>query len=191
MKKRKVREFMRKNVISANGNETLKSCAKKLAKNNIGCLIVLKGKEIEGIITERDLTRALAKGVNYKSSKIKDSMTKQIVYVSPGSKIIEAARLMKLHNIKHLPVMEKGKLAGMISNKDVIREIYFDKYLGLSAKKAWFVSLFWIFSIVMHEVITSYLGNSDVVFYAISRFVIPAYFVLVLIYTISMNRPGN
>ena len=188
MRERKVREFMVGNVLTVDESASLKQCAKVLAGKNIGCLVVLKGNKVTGIITERDLTRAMAKGADYKINTAKDFMSPQLIFVRPHNEIKEAVKLMKKYNIKHLPVIKEQKLVGIISNKDVIKEIYIDKYLMLSVKKAWLMASIWVLTAVVHFVLRDYFNKDNIFLFAVSRFVIPLYFILVLIYTISNSN---
>lgn len=93
-----------------------------LAKKNIGAVVVLEGEDLVGILSERDYARKVAiKGKSAKETKVSEIMTKQVICVEPSQPIEECMALMVGKNIRHLPVLEDGKLAGIISIGDVVK----------------------------------------------------------------------
>ena len=89
---------------------------------DVGALAVSKnGKKIVGIISERDVVRALRYyGVEIFDRTVSDLMTSKVVTCEPDEAISEISARMELHSIRHLPVIENGQLAGMISLRDVL-----------------------------------------------------------------------
>jgi len=83
----------------------LKEAARIMASKNIGCLLMVSGKKIKGIITERDLLKNFNKDI-----KVSQIMTKSVVSISPNAEISEAIRLMNSKRIKRLPVVDKDEL---------------------------------------------------------------------------------
>jgi CBS domain-containing protein len=93
----------------------LKEAARIMASKNIGCLLMVSGKKIKGIITERDLLKNFNKDI-----KVSQIMTKSVVSISPNAEISEAIRLMNSKRIKRLPVVDKDELVGIITATDLL-----------------------------------------------------------------------
>jgi len=96
-----------------------------MSEKGVGALIVLDDKgKVEGIISERDYARKVfLKGRSSKETYVKEIMTTELFAVSPTSTVEECMALMTEKRIRHLPVMEGEKLAGMISIGDVLKAI--------------------------------------------------------------------
>lgn len=116
-----VREVMTSKVITIPPDSTLEDAAKLMIKNDIGGVVVAKGAEPIGIITEKDFTIIIAKGKNPLTTKIKDVMSKPLITISPEQSILDTARLMTQKKIRKLPVESKGKLVGIITAEDIVR----------------------------------------------------------------------
>jgi len=110
-------------VITVMPSETLHGVVDLLAKNRIGAVVVLDGKGgIAGIVSERDVVRALSQhGGGAMGKTVADIMTKKVRTCTPQDTEGELMGLMTEHRIRHLPVLEGGKLAGMISIGDVVK----------------------------------------------------------------------
>jgi len=118
----KVRDIMVREVITAKSDISIKEAAKIMSKHNIGCLIITKNGKPEGIITERDLlTRVLAEGRNPDETKVGDVMSKPVICGNPDMDLEEAAKFMIKKKIKKLPIVEAGKLIGIITLTDLVR----------------------------------------------------------------------
>jgi CBS domain-containing protein len=110
-------------IVSAGASDKLDTVAKKLAEHRIGSVLVLDGGGgILGIVSERDIVRALAAdGAAALQRKASEVMTSQVRTCKPGDTEAELMALMTTHRIRHLPVVERGKLLGMISIGDVVK----------------------------------------------------------------------
>lgn len=120
----KLREILRQkgsNVFSASPSETLGDVIQRLVRNNCGALVVTDGERTVGIITERDVLRACAELEQPFDALVKDRMTTELVTATPGDFVEHVMGLMTNHRIRHLPVMEGDKLAGIISIGDVVK----------------------------------------------------------------------
>jgi len=117
----KVREAMTRPVITIDANSTVHEAAKLMAENNIGSVVVVEGEKPIGIITERDVAYCVA-ATDLKPSlvKVRDIMSKNLRTISPDKTLTEASRIMAKYNIRRLPVIENGKLVGIITNKDIL-----------------------------------------------------------------------
>ncbi len=111
----KVSEIMSK-VKVVKDNISLKQVAKIMSDENIGSLIVIKGKKISGIITERDIMKNFSNS-NKSVSKV---MSKTVESIEHNQSIDDAAFIMSKNKIKRLPVMKKSELIGIITATDLI-----------------------------------------------------------------------
>lgn len=117
----KVSDIMTKNVIKVSPEESVEVAARALTHYNIGALPVCKedGK-VCGMVTDRDLvTRCMAANMPASSTSIRQVMTSQVMSVHPDTDAAVAAHLMGRQQVRRLPVMENGKLCGMISLGDI------------------------------------------------------------------------
>ncbi|MFL5260039.1 MAG: CBS domain-containing protein [Hyphomicrobiales bacterium] len=110
-------------VITASSAETVRSVALILAEKRIGAVVVVDSQgRIEGIASERDFVRAIAfEGAAALDRPIGELMTKNVRTCSPEDTESELMALMTEHRIRHIPVLDDGKLAGIISIGDVVK----------------------------------------------------------------------
>lgn len=119
----KVRDIMSENIQIVSPETSLEDVARLMAENDIGAVPVCQDKAILGLITDRDIViRAVAKGKNSASTKAQDVMSKDIISISPDTDAHVAANRMSEHQIKRLPVVENGKIAGILALGDLAIE---------------------------------------------------------------------
>jgi CBS domain-containing protein len=96
-----------------------------LENKNLGALVVLeKCGKLDGIFTERDYARkVILKGRSSKETMVQDIMTESPIFVTPDTKIEECMQLMTQKFIRHLPVMDKDELVGIVSIGDIVKHI--------------------------------------------------------------------
>jgi CBS domain-containing protein len=95
-----------------------------MAEKNIGALVVLDGEEVVGMITERDYARKIVLlARTSKETAVRDVMTARVMFVRPTHTSEECMALMTEHRLRHFPVMDKGKLIGLISIGDLVKAI--------------------------------------------------------------------
>jgi CBS domain-containing protein len=95
-----------------------------MAKHNTGAVLVMEGGEMKGILSERDCVRKLElSGKQAKDTRVKDIMTAKVVTIQAEEELEACMSLMLEKNIRHLPVYSGGKLEGLISVRDVLREV--------------------------------------------------------------------
>jgi CBS domain-containing protein len=116
-----VGDIMTKQVKTVAREDTFAEVAKILREGGISSVVVTDREELAGIITERDLVNLVADGVDPVSVAVGDRMTKDLATVDPRTDIAEAARIMAERRIRHLPIVDKGKLAGIISIRDLTK----------------------------------------------------------------------
>ncbi len=116
----KVSEVMTEATVTDSAGDALAEAARKMWKQQTGSLLVIdEGGDLIGIITERDILRAAATGVALESASVAEVMSKDLTTVSPGTSLREAAKLMADNWIRHLPVVDNGKVVGIISQRDL------------------------------------------------------------------------
>ena len=110
-------------MITIKPDLSVSDAAKVLAQERIGAVLVVSGDgELAGILSERDIVRGLSSvGVSLMGQKVEELMTKSVVTCSPSDDIDHLMRNMTSHRIRHLPVMDDGKLSGVISIGDVVK----------------------------------------------------------------------
>lgn len=105
-------------------SDSVYDAIKKMSEKSIGALPVVDGDKLVGIISERDYARKII--LDNRSSRetlVKEIMTSKVFYIKPEQKIEESMTLMTEHRIRHLPVVDEGRLVGMISVGDVVKYI--------------------------------------------------------------------
>ena len=108
-------------VIQVESDCIVAAAARKMRDNKVGALMVMKNDTLSGIFTERDLmSRVVAEGLDPEKVKVSEAMTSSIATVPLEKPIREAANIMSQNRIRHLPVLEEGKLYGVISVGDIL-----------------------------------------------------------------------
>ena len=117
----KLRDIMTKQVVRIQPEETIAVAARMLERNNIGAMPVCAGDgKLCGMITDRDIViRCLAAGKSPQTTSVREVMTSRIYVARPDMDAALAAGLMGREQIRRLPVMENGRLCGMISLGDL------------------------------------------------------------------------
>lgn len=120
-----VRELMIENVISTKEDMTIEGAIKLLFEKHVGSLVITNNKKVcKGIFTERDALRSVAKKVPL-NTHLKKVMSKNVVTIRGDASFAEAKKLMVLHNIRHLPVVdEKGHLVGILTLRRIFDELF-------------------------------------------------------------------
>ncbi len=107
---------------------TVYDAIKLMAEKNVGALLVMEDNRIAGIISERDYTRkVILKGKSSKETMVKEIMTAEVKTIQSSQSVFECMEIMTNLHIRHLPVMEENKLAGIISIGDVVKAVISDQ----------------------------------------------------------------
>jgi CBS domain-containing protein len=114
-----VRDVMTEAAVTDSAADTLRSAAERMWREQTGSLLVMDGGRLAGIITERDLMRAVALGADPAMTTVDEAMTSEVFTVSPDLPLRDAAREMAARWIRHLPVVDGERLLGMVSMRDV------------------------------------------------------------------------
>jgi len=118
---RTVKQYMTKPVRTIVGSATMAEAAQEMKKHRIGSLVVVDGDEPVGIITERDIAFKVVAEEKDLATKVTDAMTGDLKTVAGETGIRDAAKLMASHLIRRLPVLEDGKLVGIIAIDDIMK----------------------------------------------------------------------
>jgi CBS domain-containing protein len=119
----KVGDIMTRNFVSASPDANLIECAKNMSKKRVGSLILMEGKKIRGIISEKDIIWALAKKPQENLSRIKakDIASRKTVTIKPSADLYDAIKKMKKSGYRRLPVVVKDNVIGILTIKDILR----------------------------------------------------------------------
>lgn len=115
-------------VHSVSPSSSVFDALKVLEDKNLGALVVVEDETLIGIFTERDYARKVVlKGHSSKDTRIKDIMTGHPIFVTPQNTIDDCMQIMTDKHIRHLPVLENGKIEGVISIGDLVKFIIEEK----------------------------------------------------------------
>ena len=102
-------------------DHTVLSAAQTMSERNIGCVAVVDSGKLAGIFSERDImSRVVAKGLDPDSTLVEVVMSRDLVVADPSENVDQALQKMYSIRARHLPVIENGKLVGMVSIRDLL-----------------------------------------------------------------------
>jgi CBS domain-containing protein len=108
--------------VVAHPEMTIRDVAALMDKHQIGSVLIKEGSELLGIVTEADyVRRAVLEGHDTVNTPVSKIMTRDLVTVSPGVDVLDALLLMKDADVKHLPVVDDGRLVGFVTLKDILK----------------------------------------------------------------------
>jgi CBS domain-containing protein len=116
----RVAEVMTEASLSDTPTDTLRDAAALMWREQTGSLVVLDGADLVGIVTERDILRAVAQNVDLDALTVAEVMTTDVLTTTGSTSLNDAARLMAQHWIRHLPVLEGSRVIGMLSQRDIM-----------------------------------------------------------------------
>ena len=110
-------------VFTTTANKSLLEIAKLLAQHGIGCIVILGDDDkIVGIVSERDLMRAIGQaGAKVLDKPVSDFMTKTVVTAREADTVDQLMSEMTMHRFRHMPVVERGQLLGLVSIGDLVK----------------------------------------------------------------------
>ncbi|WP_091301171.1 CBS domain-containing protein [Micromonospora halophytica] len=118
-----VGEFMTTRLVTMDGNDTLTAAAQEMRDSAIGDVVVTAGDDVIGIVTDRDITvRGVAESMNPDTTRLNQITSRDLVTVSQYDDAVAAADLMRTYAVRRLPVIDDGKLVGLISMGDLAVE---------------------------------------------------------------------
>jgi CBS domain-containing protein len=111
-------------VYGISADATVHEAIEKMVSHNIGSLVVQERGEIAGIFTERDFLRRVAlQGLPPASTRVRDVMTDRLMVVEPEKSVEECMAIMTQARIRHLPVMDQSRIAGVVSIGDLVKHL--------------------------------------------------------------------
>ena len=111
----------------ARPDDTVFEALQLLAEYEVGALMVMDQGKLVGVLSERDYTRKIAlQGRSSKDTRVKDIMTRDVLYVTPQTTTSQCMALMSEKKIRHLPVLDGSTVVGMISIRDILDDIIAD-----------------------------------------------------------------
>ena len=117
-------------VVTIRPQQSLREAARLLAEHNIGALVAVnEAGEIAGIISERDIIRAAARLDEALSRPVSEIMTKEVIVGLPNDDLMAVANAMTEKRFRHLPIVERGEMVGIISMGDIVKSQR-DQYKG-------------------------------------------------------------
>lgn len=109
----------------------------RMVENNIGAILVIEKNVIQGIMTERDYLRFVTlQGRTARDTPVRDLMTRKVVYVTPGTSLEDVMAIMTEARIRHLPVLFEGRLLGLVSIGDIVKQINRDRKAHITTLEA-------------------------------------------------------
>jgi len=131
-----------KQVSTISPDASVYEAVQLMMDNNVGALMVMDGERAIGIVTERDYARKLVlQERNPKNTRVRDIMTERVFYVYPHQTIDDCMALMTKKQIRHLPVIEDGRLMGLVSIRDVVREIISEQEFMIEQLESYIMGL--------------------------------------------------
>jgi CBS domain-containing protein len=116
-----LRDLMTRDVVAVAPEDTLGEAAERMAADDVGSAVVLEHGLLIGILTERDLLRAVAGRVHSSEARVREWMTADPVTAAEETSATEALETMMENGFRHLPVLEGGRTVGVVSIRDVMR----------------------------------------------------------------------
>ncbi len=128
-------ETMRQ-ILAAKGGEayavspdaSVLDAVRMMAEREVGALLVMEGERLAGIVSERDYARKVVlRGRSSSETKVEDIMTADVVVAGPDRSVEQCMAAMTEHRIRHLPVVEDGKVVGVVSIGDLVKVVIADQ----------------------------------------------------------------
>jgi len=114
------REHMSRDLLTVAPGDALAQVAQRMVERDVGAVIVLEGSALAGILTERDMLRAMAARMHTSEARVRQWMTSDPITASPDMALDDAAKVMLDNGFRHLPVMEGDTVLGVVSLRRVL-----------------------------------------------------------------------
>ncbi len=108
-------------VIAIHSDVTVDSAVKKMVERNIGAILVMEDNTCVGLFTERDVLKCWTRHSSFDKVAIKDVMSRDLLVIEPEDDLDYAMTIMTNKQIRHLPVIDRGRLVGVVSMRDVVK----------------------------------------------------------------------
>jgi CBS domain-containing protein len=118
-----IRDVMTSNPCTIDAEKSVAYAATMMQQENVGLAPIVEGDRLIGMLTDRDIaTRVAAEGRDPDQVKVRDVASKQLITIDPTEDLDEALRKMAKHQVRRLPVVEDGRLVGVVAQADIARE---------------------------------------------------------------------
>jgi len=114
-----VGDLMTTRVVATSPDDPVADAAAAMVRQKVGSALIMQGRLLAGILTERDVLRAAASGDDLTTAPVSAWMTKDPEHASPDTTVEDAAQLMLLHGFRHLPVLDGREVRGVVSLRDL------------------------------------------------------------------------
>jgi CBS domain-containing protein len=114
-----IRDVMTTRMVVATPEDAIADAAAAMVRQKVGSALIMQGRFLAGILTERDVLRAAASGIDLTNCPVSEWMTKDPEQASPDTPVEDAIQLMLLHGFRHLPVLEGREVHGVVSLRDL------------------------------------------------------------------------
>lgn len=132
---RAIKDVMTPNPVTLQANATVLDAARAMRDSDIGDVIVYKGEQLRGIITDRDIVvRVVAEGKDPAKTSVESFCSRELFTLSPSDQTSDAVKLMKEKAVRRIPVVENNKAVGIVSMGDLA--VQFDRESALGAVSA-------------------------------------------------------
>jgi CBS domain-containing protein len=118
----KAKDIMVKKLVTVEPSEKVGASDILMVRKGIGCLLITEDDKLVGILTNRDITK-IRTASNVINKTIAQIMTKNPLIISPDTNLKTIIKLMVTHSIEHLPVIENGKIIGLVGHNQIFRSI--------------------------------------------------------------------
>ena len=115
-----LRDVSVRHLLTVDPKASLRRAAKVMTDRGVGCAVVIENEKVSGIVTERDILRAIAADQIMDDTKVEEIMTREVVSGAPGWEILRAAKAMTEGGFRHLLVMEMDDPVGIVSLRDLL-----------------------------------------------------------------------
>jgi len=118
----KICDAMTKKPVSVSPETSVEDCALKMMNNHVGSLVIIKDSKLLGILSDRDIVRrVIATKLNPKELKAEEVMIKKVITIGPEKDIYDALKKMRDSDVRHLPIMNKKEMVGLLTLKDILK----------------------------------------------------------------------
>lgn len=117
-----------RSIVKVRPDQSVLEAIKVLAAEDVGAAVVMNGDRLAGIFSERDYTRKIIlRGRSSDSTRVEEVMTSSVITVTHRTNLRECMSIMTEHAIRHLPVVDEGRVVGMVSIRDIVGDIIADQ----------------------------------------------------------------
>ena len=130
-----------RNIWSVSPGSSVYDALRLMADKDVGAVLVVEGAELVGVLSERDYARQVVlKGKASRDTPVREIMSSRVVYVRPEQTIDDCMALMTDKRVRHLPVIDGGKLVGLLSIGDVVKAVISEKQFHIEQLESYITS---------------------------------------------------